>query len=53
MNQRYSQISFTRKTGSLTLSAPSKKNNVPPGHYLVFILNAAGIPSVARIIHIG
>jgi N-acetylneuraminic acid mutarotase len=52
MNQRYSQVGFTRKAGALTLTAPAVKNRVPPGHYMLFIL-IGGIPSVARIIHIG
>jgi hypothetical protein len=52
MNQRYVQLSFSRQAGALTLTIPSLKNKLPPGHYMVFILNGAGVPSVARIIRI-
>jgi hypothetical protein len=34
----------------LTISAPTSKNRAPPGHYMLFILDGNGIPSVARII---
>jgi len=36
----------------LNLTAPSNRNVVPPGHYLFFILNGNGVPSVATIIQI-
>jgi galactose oxidase len=50
MNQRFQRLSFTRQTGALTISAPTSKNRAPPGHYMLFILDGNGIPSVARII---
>jgi hypothetical protein len=52
MNQRYSVVSFTRQAGSLSVVAPTGRTRVPPGHYMLFILNASGVPSVARIIRI-
>ena len=50
MNQRFQRLSFTRQTGALTISAPRIKNRAPPGHYMLFILDGNGVPSVARII---
>jgi hypothetical protein len=37
----------------LNVTAPANANLAPPGHYLLFLVNANGAPSVARIIRIG
>ena len=29
------------------------RNLVPPGHYMLFILNGDGVPSIAKIIQVG
>ena len=50
MNQRFQRLPFTRGTGRLTVSAPTSRPRTPPGHYMLFILNGNGVPSVARII---
>jgi hypothetical protein len=34
------------------VTAPANANVCPPGHYLLFILNAQGVPSVAEIVQI-
>jgi hypothetical protein len=58
-NQRLNHLAFTanpQPTGNastpLTVTAPANVNLAPPGHYLLFVLNAAGIPSVGKIIQI-
>jgi fibronectin type 3 domain-containing protein len=53
MDQRFSRLSFTSAGGGLQVTAPSNPNLSPPGHYMLFILNANLVPSVARIIRIG
>src|SRR5205814_8673957 len=53
MNQRIQWLSFTRETGSLTVSAPASRNRTPPGYYMLFILDGSGVPSVARILRMG
>ena len=53
MNQRFQWLSFTRTTGGLTISALTSRNRTPPGHYLLFILNRNGVPSVAKIVKLG
>jgi hypothetical protein len=53
MNQRFQWLSFTRQAGALSVSVRSSRNRTPPGHYLLFILNGKGVPSVARIIKVG
>jgi galactose oxidase len=51
-NQRFQRLAFTSDATGLNVTAPSSRNRAPPGHYMVFILNSAGAPSVARIIRI-
>ncbi len=53
MNQRFQWLSFTRGSGNLTVSAPTSWNDAPPGHYMVFILDANDVPSTAAIIRLG
>ena len=50
MNQRFQRLSFTVSSGTLNIAAPSNKNRTPPGHYMLFLLNGNGVPSVAKII---
>jgi galactose oxidase len=35
------------------VSVPTNRSNVPPGHYMLFAVNAAGVPSVAPIVRVG
>ena len=53
MNQRFQWLSFTRQTGALTITAPTSRNRTPPGHYMLFILDDNGVPSVAKIVQVG
>ena len=53
MNQRFQWLSFTRGAGALTLQAPASANRTPPGHYMLFILNGDGVPSVSKVVRIG
>ena len=47
MNQRFVRLAFSQATGRLTVTAPSAAEIAPPGHYMLFLLNAAGVPSIA------
>jgi PKD repeat protein len=49
-DQRINSLSFTAGSGSLTIQAPSDGRLVPPGPYMVFVLNGSGVPSVAQIV---
>jgi hypothetical protein len=51
-NQRFLKLTFQPTAGGFTVQAPSGANLAPPGHYMLFILDANGIPSVASIIKI-
>src|SRR5262249_34835004 len=50
-DQRYLTLSFSAGAGSLTIQAPANANLAPPGYYMLFIVNAAGVPSVAPFVH--
>ena len=52
MDQRFSRLSFSQVAGGLNVLAPSNPNLAPPGHYMLFILNGNGVPSVAKIIQV-
>jgi hypothetical protein len=51
-NQRFQRLAFNADATGLTLTAPSSSNRAPPGHYMVFILNGADVPSVAKIVRL-
>ena len=44
------QIQFG--SGSLDVQIPANANQAPPGHYMLFLLNGNGVPSVAKIIQV-
>jgi hypothetical protein len=48
-NQKYIPLTFTAGSGTLTIGAPATVNLAPPGHYMLFILNSSGVPSVGAI----
>jgi hypothetical protein len=39
--------------GRLSLLAPDNAHLYPPGYYMLFCLDAAGTPSVARMVQLG
>jgi hypothetical protein len=50
-NQRLVKLSYTvASSTSLSVVAPSSKNQAPPGHYMLFIVNTSGVPSEAKIV---
>ena len=53
MNQRFEWLTFVRQADELNISVPSNPNRTPPGHYMLFILDGDGVPSVSRIIRVG
>jgi hypothetical protein len=48
-NQRYVPLAFTRTGTGVVVTPPASRNVAPPGHYMLFLLNADGVPSVAKI----
>ena len=53
MNQHFVPLSFTAGSGSLNVTMPTSSAVAPPGHYMLFILNKQGTPSIASMISIG
>lgn len=51
--QRFIPLNFTVQGNTVNVRMPKNANLAPPGHYLLFMLNAAGVPSVAKIISLG
>jgi len=51
-NQLLNHLQFAQATGGLNITAPANANLAPPGHYMLFLVNSNGVPSVARIIQI-
>jgi hypothetical protein len=49
-NQRFVPLTFQPAVGGLTIQAPANANLAPPGHYLLFILDTNGVPSIAAIV---
>ena len=49
-DQRFVPLTFTAQGGSLTIQAPANANMAPPGYYMLFIVNGAGVPSVASFV---
>ena len=49
-NQRFLELPFEIVSGVLTVQAPANANLAPPGHYMLFILDTNGVPSVAAIL---
>jgi hypothetical protein len=52
MGQHPAEPSFSLATGGLNVTAPPNGNAAPPGHYLLFVLNSAGVPSIGKIIQL-
>ncbi len=52
MDQRLIGLTYTAESGVLNVTAPPTGNIAPPGYYMLFVLNAAGVPSVARFVRL-
>jgi uncharacterized membrane protein len=50
--QRFVGLSYKADTGVLNVTAPPNGNIAPPGYYMLFILNSAGVPSIATFVHL-
>ena len=47
-----SSSTFTREGNTLKVRAPANANLATPGRYLLFAINAQGVPSLARLVSI-
>ena len=51
-NQRFISLAFQPQGAGLSVSAPANGNLAPPGHYMLFLVNRDGVPSVGRIVRL-
>ncbi len=51
-NQRFVPVPFVAAGTTVTATLPPRPGVCVPGHYMLFVLSAAGVPSVARIVRI-
>ena len=53
MNQRFRQFfTFTKDATGITMPGITNRNLTPPGHYMMFIVDSDGVPSVGKIVRI-
>ena len=52
MEQRYVPLSFAAGATTITATAPANANVAPPGFYMLFIIDAGGVPSVASMVNV-
>ena len=53
-SQTLVQLQFNHTgTGALDASVPNNANLLPPGYYMLFVVDNCGVPSVAKFVHIG
>ena len=50
MDQRFVGLSFTAISGGVTATLPNNSNLAPPGYYMLFLVNKAGVPSIASFV---
>lgn len=48
--QRYIPLTFAASASFLTATTPSTPDIAPPGYYMLFVTDSAGVPSVAKIV---
>ena len=51
-NQRFVDLPFTRNGNTLVVDTPASANIAPANHYMVFAVDSAGVPSVAKIVQL-
>jgi hypothetical protein len=52
MDTRLNHLASSQSGQSLTVIAPANANLAPPGHYVLYVLNSNGVPSVGTVIQI-
>ncbi len=52
MDQRMVGLNFSTGSGVLNVTGPPNGNTAPPGYYMLFLINNAGVPSVAKFVQV-
>ncbi|GLW35515.1 galactose oxidase-like domain-containing protein [Actinoplanes regularis] len=50
--QRYVPLAFSASGTTLTVTGPPTGGVAPPGYYLLFVIGADGVPSIARTVQV-
>lgn len=53
MHQRFIKLPMKADGALVTATVPASAALVPPGYYMLFVVDSAGVPSVATFVHIG
>jgi hypothetical protein len=51
-DQRLVDLPFTRTSNGVSMTVPKNPNLAPPGWYMLFVVDGAGVPSIARWVHL-
>lgn len=51
-NQRLIDVGFAKTATGVSVTMPTERNLAPPGWYMMFVVDAKGVPSVAKWIHL-
>lgn len=51
-NQRLLTLPFEVNSGRLNIAAPTDNNLAPPGPYMLFLVDAQGVPSVGQMVRV-
>lgn len=52
MNQAFTNLTVSQTAGGVSVTVLTNANLLPAGHYMLFILNGNGVPSVAKIVQL-
>jgi hypothetical protein len=52
-NQRFLELSFKLNGDTATVTVTARRDDYPPGHYMLFALSPDGVPSIAHMLRIG
>ena len=52
MEQRFVELTFQTHGSTISAQAPTRAVDAPPGYYLVFVIDAAGVPSEGKIVRV-
>ncbi len=52
MEQRFIELNFQSHGGIISAQAPARATEAPPGYYLVFVIDHAGVPSTGKIVRV-
>ena len=52
LQQRFVELAFSTTGSSISADMPARAAETPPGYYLLFVVNDAGVPSPAKIVRV-